>query len=185
MKRFSFFSFIILCTLFISSCAGKYNFSYLSLEKLNDDLKSKFGADAWYTSIVMKDNGKGNNIITVDFTDDPNSLRQEQWELRGEWEKVTDMTVRIEKGKPEDYMFQLDKEASLLRIEKLVNLSKDVMKREDNVSDAQLKVASIISNNLVSAQEERKVYTLSFYSNTTKKNYSFVFNLNGELLQWH
>lgn len=175
-----------LSAIVLSSCSGGYNFSAVSLEKLNTDLKEKFGADAWYTSIVLKDNGSGKkNIVTVDVTKDPNSLRQAQWVLRGEWEKSTDITLRIDGGKPEDYMFQLDKEASLNQIEKLITLSKDQLKNEESVENAEIQVASIITNNEIRTKEEGIVYTLSFFSIKENKSYSFVYDLKGNLIRFN
>lgn len=172
--------------LILSSCSGGYNFSTQSMEQLNKDLQSKFGSDAWYTSIVLKDNGSGKkNIVTVDVTKDPNSLRQSQWILRGEWEKSTDISLRIDGGKPEDYMFQLDKEASLNMLDKLIEKAKEELKKQENVSDAEIKVGSIISNNEMRDKQSGIVYTLSFYSKSMDKSFSFVFNLNGELLKYN
>ena len=180
MKILQLFSFLFACFL-LSSCSGGYNFNADSLTKLNTDLKAKFGEDAWYTSIVLKDNGKGRNIITVDVTKDPNSLRQAQWVLRGEWEKSSDITVQIANGKPEDYMFQLDQKVSFTQLSKLINNSIDQLKDQENIVDATVETASVISKNEIRSSESRILYTISLHSAAKDKSYSFVYNLDGSL----
>lgn len=172
---------LVILTFLISSCSGGYNFNADSLSKLNTDLKAKFDEDAWYTSIVLKDNGKGRNIVTVDVTKDPNSLRQAQWVLRGEWEKSSDITVQIANGKPEDYMFQLDKKVSFNLLSKLINSSIDQLKAEENITDATVETASIISKSEIRNRESSILYTISLHSAAQDKSYSFVYNLDGSL----
>lgn len=172
---------LILFAFLLSACSGSYTFEASSLDKLNTDLKTKFGEDAWYTSIVLKNNSSGKNIVTVDVTKDPNSLRQAQWVLRGEWEKSSDISLRIDNGKPEDYMFQLDKEVSFKMIGKLIQQSIDQLKNEENIVDATVQTASAITKNEISNKQSGVLYTISLHSAAKDKSYSFVYNLDGSL----
>lgn len=180
MKFKNAIPFLFICFLF-ASCSGGYGFDEPSLTRLNTDLKAKFGEGAWYTSIVLKNNGSGKNIITVDVTKDPNSLRQAQWVLRGEWDKSSDISLQIANGKPQDYMFQLDKQVSLDQLSKSIKNSIDELKNQENIVDATVETASIISKNEKLRNESGILYTISLHSDAKGKSYSFVYNRDGSL----
>jgi len=149
---------------------------------MNEELKNKFGENAWYTSIVIRGKNGTNNTITVDQTDDPNSLKQEQFSYsNGFWEKKTDISLRIDGGQPQDYMFQLDKEVSIEKLYALMEESLATLEKEEGVSDAHVSFTSIKSSNEMTRKVDGIIYTISLYSNGENKSYSFVYNLNGEL----
>ncbi|HEU4609795.1 MAG TPA: hypothetical protein VFS31_16865, partial [Chitinophagaceae bacterium] len=119
--------FMLFLTLpfFLYGCRSAFEHNRAGMEKLSKELKEEFGANAWYTSIELANSGDSDDLVTVDQTKDPNSLKQEQWsQFHGFWDKKADITLSVQGAEPRSFMFQLDKEASLGRLGDLMEESK-------------------------------------------------------------
>jgi hypothetical protein len=181
MKHLSL-SIIALFSLVLFSCKSGFEHNKAGMEKLNAELKEEFGADAWYTSIELTNSGSDDDIITVDQTKDPNSLKQEQWaQFHGFWEKKADITLQIEGAKPESFMFQLDKEVSLSRLGSLMELSQKKLKEEKNITDGEVTVAQIKASNKMNTKAEGLYYSISLQSKKAGKSFNFVYDMQGNL----
>lgn len=169
-------------TVLFFSCKTTYEYNAEGMQQLTQALEERFGADAWYTGITIRTVSNDGTAVIVEETKDPNSLKQVQWMKRGDsWEKVADVALQIHNGKPQDYMFQLGKQASLTTLNNLMQQCREKLAELEQVTDAEITFASIKSTNEVRNRDERILYTISFHAPANDKSYSFVFDLNGKL----
>lgn len=167
-----------------SACRQSYTFDAAGMQQISTELDEKFGTDAWYTAIILGLDGQHSKLI-VEQTNDPASLTQRQWIKLGEdWQKSAEITIRLDGGKPQDYMFQLGNEVDLAL---LGNLIADARHRieEKGVSDAKVRLASVNSSTKMNRKEEGITYTVALKSPSANKDYSFIYNLDGSLKQFN
>lgn len=177
---------ILICVLLLQSCKSGFEHNRAGMEKLNKELKEEFGTDTWYTSIELANSGGSDDIITVDQTKDPNSLKQEQWsQFHGFWEKKANITLSIQGAAPKSFMFQLDKEVSLAKLGELMELSKKKLEEETKVDDGAVILAQIKASNQMNTKEEGLYYSIVLESKKAGKSYNFVYNMDGSLKTLH
>ncbi len=171
----------------LSSCKDGYNFEKESLQVLSTDLQEKFTDKAWYTSIIIRGQNKTHNKVTVDVTEDPNSLKQEQWTFEsGFWEKKSDISLLIQAGAPTDYMFQIGQEIDFATVSQLIEKSIADLKDVENITDLlDVRMVSIKSSPEMNNKEEGILYTISIFNMTDGKSYSYVYHANGNLKNKH
>lgn len=173
---------MFLFSLCMFSCKSGFEHNRTGMEKLNKELKEEFGADAWYTSIELVNSGGSDDVVTIDETKDPNSLKQEQWsQFHGFWEKKADITLSIQGAEPKSFMFQLDKEVSLSKLGELMELSKKKLKEEENIGDAEVVLAQIKASNKMNTKQEGLYYSISLQSKKSGKSYNFVYDIDKRL----
>lgn len=180
----SFRSVFFLCCILLFSCKSGFEHSQAGMEQLNKELKEEFGAEAWYTSIELENNGGGSSddIVTVDQTSDPNSLKQEQWtQFHGFWEKKANITLSIKGAAPKSFMFQLDKEVSLPKLGALMEQARKTLEQENKITDAKVVVAQIKASNQMNTKEDGIYYSLSLKSKAAGKSFLFVYDISGML----
>jgi hypothetical protein len=180
-----FLSIASLIILFFAACGTTYETNKQGFEQINTELKEHFGANAWYTSISYSKGGEGNSgyLLAVDKTDEPQSLRQEKWvRIGSSWEKAANVTLDIKNGKPEDYMFQLDKEISLPTLGGLVESSIQKLKDDKKIDNASLKLAIVSTNHTILSKQDKINYTVILDDSDGENSYSFTYNLKGELI---
>lgn len=174
---------LLICSLpfLVFSCKSGFEHNRAGMEKLSKELKDEFGAEAWYTSIELANSGGSDDIVTVDQTKDPNSLKQEQWsQFHGFWDKKADITLSIQGAEPKSFMFQLDKEVSLTKLGELMEQSSKQL-QEKGADDAQVILAQIKASNQMNTKSEGIYYSISLESKKKGKSYNFVYNLDGTL----
>lgn len=172
----------LLISVLLFSCKTKYEYNAEGMAQVTEALNSKFGADAWYTGITIRTISEKESALLAEVTEDPNSLKQEQWTKQGDsWQKVANVALQIQNGKPQDYMFQLGKQASLTTLNELVQKCREKLQEVEQINDGEISFASIKSNTEVRNADERILYTVSMHSPTNNKSYSFVFDQNGKL----
>jgi len=180
--RLYVYSVLILFFLCFASCKSGFEHNRAGMEKLNTELKNEFGADTWYTSIELVNNDGSDDVITVDKTNDPNSLKQEQWsQFHGFWDKKANITLSIQGAEPKAFMFQLDKEVSLGMMGTLMERSVEKIRSEKNADDAQVVLAQVRASNQMNSKSQGIKYTVSVESKKIGKHYHFVYNLDGSL----
>lgn len=173
---------ILFFSLLMFSCKSGFEHNKTGMEKLNKELKEEFGADAWYTSIELVNSGGSDDVVTVDETKDPNSLKQEQWsQFHGFWEKKADITLSIQGAEPKSFMFQLDKEVSLSKLGELMEQSQKQLREEKKIEDSEVVLAQIKASNKMNTKQEGLYYSISLQSKKTSKNYNFVYGMDGTL----
>ena len=172
---------VVIC-LFLFSCKSGFEHNKAGMEQLNKELIDEFGANAWYTSIELENSGSSSDIITVDQTNDPNSLKQEQWsQFHGFWEKKANITLSIEGAEPKSFMFQLDKEVSLPKLGELMVQAKSLLSDKKQFKDGEVVLAQVKARNQMNNKEEGIYYTISVKSKAAGKSFLFVYDINGAL----
>jgi len=167
-----------------SACRQSYTFDTAGMQQINRDLQAQFGPDAWYTAIILGMDGQHSKLI-VEQTNDPASLTQQQWLKLGEdWQKSAEITIRLDGGKPQDYMFQLGKEVDLALLGNLISDARNRL-QEKGVSDAEVRLASVNSSTKMNRKAEGITYTVAMKSRSADKDYSFIYNLDGSLKQFN
>lgn len=166
----------------ICSCKSGFEYNRAGMEKLNGELKNEFGAETWYTSIVLENSGGSDDIVTIDETKDPNSRKQEQWsQFHGFWEKKADITLSIQGAEPKSFMFQLDKEVSLGKLGDLMEQSRKQVLAEQKIDDGLVTLAEIRASNKMNTKQDGMYYSIVVSSKKAGKSFNFVYDLNGKL----
>ena len=180
MLCLKYLSLIIISFLFFS-CKSGFEHNRLGMEKLDKELKDEFGVETWYTSIEIENAGSSDDVITIDQTTDPNSLKQEQWvQFHGIWEKKANITLSIEGAEPKSFMFQLDKEISLGKLGELMESSIKSL-TEKNIKDAKVVLAQIKASNQMNNKQDGIYYSISLKSETAGKSFRFIYDTKGNL----
>ncbi len=176
--------FLLIFPIVIISCSTSYEQNQVGMEKLDADLKKQFGPDAWYTSIgySMAPDNENVYVVAVDKTDKPESMMQERWlNDAKEWQKVANVNVDVKNGKPEDYMFQLDKNnIKLAKLGELISTSKTEVEKAKSEQALKLKIAVVATNNVVLNAADRFTYTI-IWEGKDKQSYSLTYGLDGSL----
>lgn len=112
---------------------------------IENNLKSQFGENAFYTDLSITKNPEIGNIITTTVTKEPESLKMGQWTQAADaWEQTADVTLEVPKGtQAADFMFQLGEEVSLRELGALVEKSKADLAQEKNLDEPRLHVAMV------------------------------------------
>jgi hypothetical protein len=167
---------------FISSCKSGFEYNRAGMEKLNGELKKEFGAETWYTSIVLENSGGSDDVVTIDETKDPNSHKQEQWsQFHGFWDKKADITLSIQGAEPKSFMFQLDKEVSLARLGDLMEQSRKQLSAEKKIDDGLVTLAEIRASNKMNTKQDGIYYSIVVESKKAGKSFNYVYDLSGKL----
>jgi len=112
---------------------------------LENDLKNKFGSEAYYTDLTIRYHKEKGNIIEVSVSENPESLKMEQWtKLAGNWDQISEILLEAPEGtKVIDYMFQLDKSINLTELGKLVEKSRTHLVNTKKLKNSVLYMALI------------------------------------------
>lgn len=172
----------ILClSLFLCSCSNKLEPNKQGFEKLQAELISKYGEDAYYTDLQLTLNAESELSVLVTETKEPSSLKQEQW-LRyggGGWEKQADVVFSVEGAEAKSFMFQLNKEVSLSTMADLLDKSKAQLEKERQVKEPVFVSAVVSSKHQMNSKETGIFYYINLSDAASKKDYRFVYDLKG------
>lgn len=165
----------------IMSCNAKLEPNKTGFEKLQAELISKYGADAYYTDLQMTLDVESAVSVLVTETKNPASLKQEQW-LRyggGEWEKQADVVFTVEGAEAKSFMFQLNKEVSLSAMANLLEKSKAQLMQEKQVKEPTFVSAVVSSKHQMNSKETGIFYYITLLDAASQKDYRFVYDLKG------
>lgn len=175
------FAFIVLLKLV--SCSSSTNYQPATAEgfkTIQNEFKTKFGENAYYTDLTISYNESIGNIIGVTVTENPESLKMEQWNLtQDSWKQNSDITIEVLKDtKASDYMFQLGESISLAKLGGLVEHSVQKLK---NYKNPTLSMAGVIfpDNGDISKAE----YLINLKPENADTTFSFYYTLNGDLIK--
>ncbi|WP_346237157.1 hypothetical protein ABDK00_012000 [Niabella insulamsoli] len=150
---------------------------------IENELKSKFGADAYYTDINVTYNESIGNVVGVTVTKDPASLKMGQWnQTQGNWTQNQDISIEIPQGsQATDFMFQLGQTVSLAKLGELIETSKAQLTKEKQLQNPRLHMASVQypDNGDVSKAE----YLVMLQPETGGTTFSFQYKLNGDFIK--
>lgn len=168
------------------SCGGKSSSQEATasgFSEIENQIKDKFGNDAYYTDLSVTYNESIGNIVSVTVTDNPESLKMAQWnQTQDNWNQTSDVTIEIpEETKAADFMFQLNDAINLYKLGELVEQSKLQLTKEKNLENSKLHLASIQfpDNGDVSKAE----YLVMLQPENGGTTFSFSYTLAGELLK--
>ncbi|KAA5537329.1 hypothetical protein F0919_06550 [Taibaiella lutea] len=168
----------------ILSCGGKLEPNKTGFEKLQTELISKYGADAYYTDIQLTLTTESEVSALVTETKDPSSMKQEQW-LRyggGEWEKQADVIFSVQGAEAKSFMFQLNKEVSLSTMSDLLEKSKAQLAKEKQIKDPVFVSAVVSSKHQMNSKETGIFYYITLLDKASQKDYRFVYDLKGNAM---
>ena len=138
---------VMLCIVLIS-CQDKeikplHNTS--DFTTLENDLKNKFGNQAYYTDLTISYHKEKGNKIVISVSENPENLKMEQWaKSEGNWSQISEILLEAPKGtKVIDYMFQLDKSINLTQLGKLVEKSRGQLANQKKLENSVLYMALI------------------------------------------
>lgn len=173
------FSMIIL-----TSCGGNSSnqeATAAGFSEIENQIKEKFGKDAYYTDLsVLFIEGIGNSI-SVTVTESPESLKMGQWDLsQNTWTQRSEVTLEVpENSQAKDFMFQLDDEINLTKLGGLIEQSIQKLKEEKDISNPKLSIASI--NFPDNGDLFKANYSINLKPENGGTTFSFYYKLNGEL----
>ncbi|MCL1932344.1 MAG: hypothetical protein FWF53_00820 [Candidatus Azobacteroides sp.] len=172
---------LLFCTglFLLSSCGGKnYTQDAKGYAELQSQLQSKFGADAYYTDIHIAYSKSTGNIVSVSETTNPSSLKMNGWIfMQGVWKQNTDITLEIEGGKAEDFMFQLGKEVDLAKVGGMIEASKKKLAEEKKMENT---VAEIVAVQMPKSGGQPTIF-ISLEPKNGGTKFSFFYDSDGNL----
>lgn len=172
--------------LLLVSCGGSPDQQAANAEgfsKIENELKQKFGEEAYYTDLTITYNQAIGNIIGVTVTDMPESLKMGQWnQTQGNWKQNSDITLEVPTGtSASDYMFQLGDHFSLKKLGGLIETSMQQLKEEKNIENPTLSLASI--NFPDNGDASKAEYMVNLTPENGGTTFSFYYRISGELIK--
>ena len=150
---------------------------------IEEEIKDKFGDNAYYTDLTITHNQSIGNIIGVTVTEAPESLKMGQWNLtQGNWRQNSDISLEVPQGsKAADFMFQLNDRINLSKLGDLVERSSKQLTAEKNLENPSLHMATIkFPKNGDVSKTEYLVMLQPEHGGTT---FTFRYALNGDFIE--
>ena len=167
------------------SCGGASNAesNAKGFTALQDELKSEFGENAYYTKLSILHVESIGNSIAATVTKDPSSLKMGEWSYtQGSWTQSSELTLEISEGsKAEDFMFQLGDKINLTKLGELVETSKKKLTAEKQIENPRLNMAFV---KIPRSQDISKAqYSVSLEPENGGTSFSFFYKLDGEFIE--
>ena len=148
MKTLKFAAIIVITAVILISCgrgASKQPATAEGFSEIENQIKSEFGDDAYYTDLTITYNKSVGNIIGVTVTKDPSSLKMGQWnQTQGTWTQTQEISLEVPQGtKAADFMFQLDDKINLSILGKLAEKASGQLITEKNIENPTLYMAFV------------------------------------------
>jgi len=180
---------VIACAIVMSalvSCGGSSDSQPANKEgftAIENEISSKFGAEAYFTDINITYNESIGNIVGVTVTNDPESLKMGQWnQTQGNWQQNQDITIEIPEGtQAKDFMFQLGKQVSLSKLGELIESAKTQLTKEKQIENPKLHMASVQYPN--NGDELSAEYLIILQPENGGTSFSFRYTLSGDFIQ--
>ena len=183
MKRLKVITLVYLSIFFLAACgSSNAEANADGFTKIQEDIESEFGEEAYYTDISISYDNSIGNMISVTVAQDPESLGMQEWlKKQGFWEQTADVTIEIPEGtRATDFMFQLDDRINLTKLGELVEKSQEQLKTEKGLDEMQLDIAYI--NFPDDGDYSKAKYYISLEPKTGGTSFDFYYTLQGELL---
>ncbi len=186
MKTLKFTIIVAIVAITLISCGKPANKQAANKEGfgvIEKEIKSKFGKNAYYTDLTITYNKSIGNIIGVTVTNNPESLKMEQWnQTQGTWKQNSEISLKVPKGsKAEEFMFQLNEKINLSKLGELIEKSSKQLKTDKNLKNAALYMALVkFPKNGDIAKTEYVVMLKPENGGTT---FTFQYKLNGNLIK--
>ncbi len=173
---------VVAFALIVTSCGNitKQPATAEGLGAMEEEIKSNFGDDAYFTEITIANAKPIGNTISLIVTDAPESLTMGQWSyVQNGWKQTSEITLEIPEGsKASDFMFQLDDKINLSTLGGLVEKATEKLS-EDKKIDGELSLAHIkIPSN---GDTSKMNYLINLKPENGGTTFSFEYGLDGEL----
>lgn len=180
MKRLLPVLFLLLACL-AWSCNKSFNPDRKGMEQLYQVLEKKFGAGAWYNSIILVHDAAGDDMITVERAADPDKAMQEQWTwFHGFWEQKADIELKCSGIQPRDLLFQLQN-GNLQQMGKLAEQALRTLAADPANGRGRLIMAGIERDSPSPEGAHHLAYTIQL-RNAAGVRYSYRYDEQGEPL---
>ncbi|MBC8882899.1 hypothetical protein H9X57_04470 [Flavobacterium piscinae] len=171
-------------SLFITSCGGgssKQEANATGFSVIENQIKDKFGKEAYYTDLSITYNESIGNIVSVTVTDNPELLQMAQWnQTQDNWNQTSDVTIEIPEGtKATDFMFQLNEKINLKKLGELVEQSKAQLTKEKSIENPKLHIAAVKYPD--TGEVSKAEYVVMLQPENGGTTFSFSYTLAGEL----
>jgi len=150
---------------------------------IEQGMKSKFGKDAYYTSITIMHDKFIGNMISLTQTNAPESLKMEEWnQSQNTWKQNSEISIEVPEGsKASDFMFQLNDEINLRKLGELVEESSKQLEAEKELENPTLSLAFVkFPKNGDMAKAE---YSINLKPENGGTTFTFMYTLSGELIK--
>lgn len=177
-------AFFALLTVSLTACGGvsDQKADAEGFKAMEQELKDKFGADAYYTDIDVSFDKTIGSWMTATVTKEPKSLKMGEWTLsQNDWKQTSELTLEISEGsEASDFMFKLS-DISLVKLGELVEKSMKQLKAEKQIENPTLSMASIDypENGDINEAE----YWVQLKPENGGTSFNFTYKLSGELIE--
>ncbi|RZS90699.1 hypothetical protein [Aquimarina brevivitae] len=170
---------LMLIVILSASCGFNSSGDVKDFTEIQEELKDQFGENAYYSQLVIFHDPNMGTYFNASGTDKPSSLTLEEWNwMQGNWKQTSEITLEISGGKAEDFLFRLDKDISLPKLEELIAASVKKLKDEKNI-DGVLHMASIF--NPENGNNKELKYQITLKPQTGGTSFDFTYGLDGGL----
>jgi len=153
---------------------------------IEQDLKDKFGSDAYYTDLNISYDKSVGNMLSLTVTDAPESLKMGTYVFsqHTSWRQDSEVTLEVPEGtKAADFMFQLNDKINLKKLGELVELSSKNLTKEKDIDNPAFEMAFIKFPNNGDIQKAEYVVKLEPENGGT--SFTYRYTLNGELIKMY
>lgn len=169
----------------MASCGGlgKAEANAEGFTTIENEIKSKFGDDAYYTQINVSYDENIGNLLSVTVAEDPNSLEMEEWTcIQNVWNQTSDITIELPEGtKATDFMFQLKDKINLKKLGELVETSMKNLTAEKDIQNPRLDNAYIAYPD--NGDASKAEYSIMLEPENGGTTFSYYYSLSGEFLR--
>ncbi|MHA7058802.1 hypothetical protein ACWGOQ_0016375 [Aquimarina sp. M1] len=177
---------IILTILWLTSCGRETSSHPTTIDgfsAIEQDLKDKFGNDAYYTDLNISHTKDDGIMISLTVTENPASLKMGQFVYSSDtsWRQNTEITLEVPQGtQAADYMFQLSDDINLKKLGELIETSKKRLIEEKNMKNPHMELAFIkLPKN--GALEKAK-YIIKLEPENGGTSFTFSYSLDGSFI---
>lgn len=186
MKQLKTLVATIVMTAFLSCGGGtsKQPATADGFEAIEQELKSKFGDQAYYTDLSITYNASIGNSISLTVTENPASLKMSEYVYSNHtsWKQTSEISLEVPEGtKAADYMFQLSDTINLKKLGELIEVSSIKLTKEKNIDHPALDMAFIKFPKNGDISKAQYVVKLEPESGGT--SFTFYHKLNGDLIK--
>ncbi|TXE20345.1 hypothetical protein ES692_00720 [Psychroserpens burtonensis] len=138
MKTLQCITLVVIVSMALMSCgsdSGNEPATASGFSDIENQIKSEFGDEAYFTDMSIIYNKSIGNIVGVTVTKDPNSLKMGQWnETKGHWKQNQEISLEVPQGtKAEDFMYQLNNQISLTTLGALAEKSSKQLTTDESI----------------------------------------------------
>lgn len=184
MKTIKQTIYILITVLLLSSCGGGTEADNAEgFKEIEKHIIDEFSSEAYFTEISITQNKAIGNIVGVIVTKQPESLKMGQWNhTSGNWQQNSEITINIPAGtKAKDYMFQLGKEVSLIKLGELVEKSKESLTKEMDLKNPRLHMAFVKYPK--TGEAAKAEYLVMLQPETGGTTYTYSYKLDGTFIE--